>query len=651
MTRGEDPDVESAGWWLGGRNLCVAMRGARLGTLFAALVFVLGIEMARFHFGSLGWYQRDTLGVGALDLIPVALLPFLAGVVLPVLSRWLTLRFSIGLGALVLAAARIVNQVVDDPAVDHLASGVAVAALVGLLPLLLSLGREVLVGGVLVGITLDSAIKGLGSTLDLAYRPGIAALAATAALAVAVVYLAVIVDIPARAGPRWVPAIALIGFGPYLFVQYLVLQSPGWISELTTLPSGLVALGITVLNIAGIWLARRLGGSRALVALAALLAAAPVVFAEASTPLFSVLVLVGIPAAGVLWAGMVPDATSTGVAPAVVTLTTGAVLFLMVGFAYYLPLDLDLGFSQAQARVGGAVLLVVFGLLAAAIRRPIATETVPAGIPLLASAALILPLVGLFGASTLADPPGTGPVRYMSYNLHQAFGTSGEMDVAAIADVISESGATVVGLQEVARAGLLNSNTDLVHLLGERLGWEHVVFFGTTDPVWGNAILSRYPLGETERTLLPKVGTPYQRGYLAAPVEAPEGEVLFISTHLQHINDPDVHDEDPEADLYPVHHEQLAVVIEEWAGRQPAVLVGDLNARPGWRQVDQLLEAGWVDSWAEAGSGEGFTSGAADPRYRIDYVFHTPDLTAVEVDVIESQASDHFAVVADITES
>jgi endonuclease/exonuclease/phosphatase family metal-dependent hydrolase len=237
----------------------------------------------------------------------------------------------------------------------------------------------------------------------------------------------------------------------------------------------------------------------------------------------------------------------------------------------------------------------------------------------------------------------------MSYNLHQSFGTAGDMDVAAIATVIQESGATVVGLQEVARAGLLNANTDLVYLLGDRLGWEHVVFFGTTDPVWGNAILSRYPLGETERRLLPRVDTPYQRGYLAVPVATPEGEVLFISTHLQHINDPDSHDEDPEADLYPVHHEQLAVVVEEWAGRQPAVLVGDLNARPGWRQVDELLEAGWVDAWASAGSGDGFTANAADPLHRIDYVFSTPDLTTVKIEVVDSQASDHFAVVADLT--
>jgi endonuclease/exonuclease/phosphatase family metal-dependent hydrolase len=613
------------------------------------LVFLFGIEMARFHFGSLGWYQRDTVGVGALDLIPIALIPFLAGVLLPVLSRWVSLRYSLLLGVVVLAGARLANQMIADPAFDHWTSGIAVAAFVGLLPLLLSLGREVMVSGVLVGITLDAAIKGLGSTLDLAYRPGVIPLVATVAVAVAAVYLAVAIPTPSRAGPRWVSAMLLIGFGPFLFVQYLVLQSPGWVSELTGLSAGWVAMAITVLNVVGLWAAQRFGGSRLVVTLGAALVAAAVLFAEGPGLVFGVLVVLAIPAAAVVWAGMVPATPGTGVAAATVALTTGMVLFLMVGFAYYLPLDMDLGFSLAQARIGGAVLLLIFALAAALTRRPVSVEAVPEGIPLLVSLALVLPLVGLLGARTLPEPPAEGPVRYMAYNLHQSFGTGGEMDVGAIAAVIEESGATVVGLQEVARGGLLNANTDLVHLLGERLGWEHYAFHGTTDPVWGNAILSRYPLGEVERRLLPRVGTPYQRGYLAAPVTTPEGEVLFISTHLQHINDSAVHDEDPEVDLHPVHHEQLAVIIEAWDGRQPAVLVGDFNARPGWRQVTELLDAGWVDAWEQAGSGDGFTSNAADPQHRIDYVFHTTDMTTVSVEVIESQASDHFPVVAEVT--
>jgi endonuclease/exonuclease/phosphatase family metal-dependent hydrolase len=236
----------------------------------------------------------------------------------------------------------------------------------------------------------------------------------------------------------------------------------------------------------------------------------------------------------------------------------------------------------------------------------------------------------------------------MSYNIHSAYDTSGRFDIEGIARVIEDSGATVVGLQEVPRGRLISGVTDELTLLADRLGFEYVAFFGTTDPTWGNAILSRYPIISTEQVFLPLVGTPLQRGYLAATLLVEGEPILFISTHLQHVNDPAVHDEDPEADLYPVHREQIATILSEWGGRQPAIIAGDFNARPDWRQIDELLAAGWVDAWAEVGTGPGFTANSADPKFRIDYVFYTPDLVGVDAGVIQSQASDHFAVVADI---
>lgn len=616
-------------------------------TVLTALVFLVGMELTRFQFGSLGWYQRDTIGIGAIDLLPIALAPFLAAVLIPLASRLLSLSTSLRSAIVLLVAARLVTQFAEDPALDHWASAVGVAAFVGLLSLLAGTDRAVLVGGVLAGITLDAAFKAVGSSLDLVYRDEWASILAAVVVAVAVLYLGFTTEVERRAGPGWLAGFALVGLGPYLFAQYLVLQSAGWTAEVTGAGAAITSLRIAVLNVVALWLAHRFGRSSLAGAVGAIVVAAAIVAAEGSPLAFNLLAVAAVPAAGPLWAAMVPDSERPSLVPAATWVTVGMVVFLLLGFAYYLPLDLDLGFSQAQVRIAGGVLVGVFGL-AAALRRPPAGEAVPSGLPVLAAVTLILPLAGMLPGSTLPPADADAPLRVMSFNLHQAFGTSGEMDVDAIADVIVESGATVVGMQEVARGGLLNAGTDLFSLLGERLGWEHSVFFGTTDPVWGNAILSRYPISDVERRLLPLVGTPYRRGYLGATVDAPGGPVLFISTHLQHINDPDLHDVDPEGDLYPVHHEQLGVVIDQWAGRQPSVLVGDMNARPGWRQIDELLEAGWVDSWAVAGTGDGFTANAADPRYRIDYVFHTPDLNTERVEVVESQASDHFAVVADL---
>src|SRR5690606_10881186 len=145
--------------------------------------------------------------------------------------------------------------------------------------------------------------------------------------------------------------------------------------------------------------------------------------------------------------------------------------FLIVGFAYYLPLDLDIGIEQPEARLIGAVLLAVVGLTT--IRRR--AEAAPV-LPIWVAALVVLPLAGLVTGSRLDPAPTDGPVTFMAYNIHQAFGTGGEMGVAAVAEVIVESGASVVGLQEVARGGLLNAGTDLLTLLGDQLGWEYVAF-------------------------------------------------------------------------------------------------------------------------------------------------------------------------------
>jgi len=43
--------------------------------------------------------------------------------------------------------------------------------------------------------------------------------------------------------------------------------------------------------------------------------------------------------------------------------------------------------------------------------------------------------------------------------------------------------------------------------------------------------------------------------------------------------------------------------------------------------------------------GEGLSWPAADPFERIDWIWHTPDLAALEAETIDSTASDHRPVV------
>ncbi|MDX1468593.1 MAG: endonuclease/exonuclease/phosphatase family protein [Acidimicrobiia bacterium] len=619
-----------------------------LNAVLGALVFVLGAQSIRFLFGSITWYLRDTVGIGTLDLIPIAVAPFILGALIPLAGRWLGPKRATWLGLWLLVIARIVNQVLTDPSIDLWSSAVGTAAFVGLLPLVFSMGRSALVGGVLLGLAVDSAIRGMSLSLDLAYQTGLAPLVGVLGLSLASLYALRAANPPERQGATrtgW----TLVGIGPFLFFELLILQNQGWTSEVGGMAAAQAQLRIALLNVLALILVSRFEKSRALVglALAAMLGAA--VAAESGALIFNLFTVLAVPGAGLVWSSLVPDPESRGTAGSTVWLVAGMLLFVVVSLAYYVPMDIDLGFSQSQARLGVAVLLAVFGL-SAVLRRPALRTGVASEAWAFAALAAVLPLLGLvtFSTSAPAEESGDGSLRVMAFNIHSSFGTDGTFDIDAIARVIEDARVDIVGLQEVPRGRLLSGVSDQVTLLQQRLGFEHVAFFGTTDPTWGNAILSRYPLSEVEKEKLPLAGTLLRRGYLAATVDTPTGDILFVSIHLQHVNDPAVHDDDPEADLYPVHNAQIGVILDEWGGREPAVMVGDFNARPGWRQVKELLAEGWVDSWDEAGVGQGFTSNAADPKHRIDYIFHTPDLVASDAGVIISQASDHFAVVADL---
>jgi endonuclease/exonuclease/phosphatase (EEP) superfamily protein YafD len=50
--------------------------------------------------------------------------------------------------------------------------------------------------------------------------------------------------------------------------------------------------------------------------------------------------------------------------------------------------------------------------------------------------------------------------------------------------------------------------------------------------------------------------------------------------------------------------------------------------------------------WCEVCVRSVFISNSRDPYQRIDWIWHTEDLTTVEVEVLQTQASDHLPVLA-----
>ena len=55
------------------------------------------------------------------------------------------------------------------------------------------------------------------------------------------------------------------------------------------------------------------------------------------------------------------------------------------------------------------------------------------------------------------------------------------------------------------------------------------------------------------------------------------------------------------------------------AGRS-MLLIGDLNHNPETKEYKLWIDAGWTDTFAKVGKGDGLTIKADKPQWRIDYV-------------------------------
>ncbi|HEX7146420.1 MAG TPA: endonuclease/exonuclease/phosphatase family protein [Actinomycetota bacterium] len=266
-------------------------------------------------------------------------------------------------------------------------------------------------------------------------------------------------------------------------------------------------------------------------------------------------------------------------------------------------------------------------------------------LPVLAGVALLAaPLLVWATAPGLVEaaPGPARPVRLMSYNLHFGFDVRGWSDLEGLARVIEASGAEVVGLQEVSRGWYVNGSTDMLAWLQRRLRMPHARFAGASDAIWGNAVLSRYPILSGEVTRLPREGVPLRRSAIGVELDLGDGRRLrVVVTHLHHVEGPDG---------ARVRLAQLPRLLEAVAGREATVLMGDLNAEPGSAEIAQLRAAGLTDAFTAAGGrpADERTWPSDRPDRRIDYIWLSADLEATAFAATTSTASDHRGIAVTV---
>lgn len=236
------------------------------------------------------------------------------------------------------------------------------------------------------------------------------------------------------------------------------------------------------------------------------------------------------------------------------------------------------------------------------------------------------------------------PVNFkvMAYNIHHGEGVDGILDLERIANLIEESDADIVGLQEVDNHWSERSDfQDQSRKLAERLGMFYTYApnldrepLNEGDPrrQYGTAILSKYPILHSENHFLTKIGNTEQRGVLEATINVKGNHLHVYNTHLA---------------LTSAEREiQIKEIVEiASASKGPKVFTGDFNATPESIEMKPMY-ANYQDAFSDGH--DAFTYPAKNPAKRIDYLFASNDINIVQSQVIHSLASDHLPLTVQL---
>lgn len=229
-------------------------------------------------------------------------------------------------------------------------------------------------------------------------------------------------------------------------------------------------------------------------------------------------------------------------------------------------------------------------------------------------------------------------VRVMQFNIHGGISRFGGIGLARIAAEIKAAHPDVVSLNEVDSGTDRSDHVDEPAYLGAATGM-HAVYgpnLHYQGGLFGNAVLSRFPIESSHNTRLPRTAHTEPRGLLEADLRIGRRTVSFFSVHLSqgHLRGADERTGEAEA---------VARAIRSTT--TPVIVSGDLNSRPTELPV-KILRQYLLDAQEQGGTGLGLTVPEGDPENRIDYILYdnhfgiVPDSTQV----LPSGSSDHRSV-------
>lgn len=223
-------------------------------------------------------------------------------------------------------------------------------------------------------------------------------------------------------------------------------------------------------------------------------------------------------------------------------------------------------------------------------------------------------------SSAFANEKNNERIRVISWNAANCIGwprTSNLAKKAALKGQMSTRCAMELDLHEPDIICISDTpNEEMISDISQILGMNyfHIPSLGNSP----GAILSRFEILESQAFSVgsDQVGDSFKGHWGRALIRCHNDEPLIVySAHLNSAPGSNVRLKEIER--------MLLKTQEEINSGYSMLLMGHFNHTPDSVEYEQWISAGWVDTFAKFGKGDGFTSESAIPKERIDYVMAT----------------------------
>ncbi len=260
-----------------------------------------------------------------------------------------------------------------------------------------------------------------------------------------------------------------------------------------------------------------------------------------------------------------------------------------------------------------------------------------------ASLALIICLLPAYSFPdsnvTVNNRDGPRSLRVMTYNIRAA-----DYGLNKVIATLKKGEADIIALQEVDKLVRRTGRIDQPKTIARSLGMNYVFrkHFSYQGGEFGLALLSRYKIDRVERVRVRRSNLVL----LKARVHTPERPVAVLVVHFHPTNPLDKTTTKKENDAARLREAKRAFEIATTYDT-PFLIMGDFNANSGSPAYDLFSEK-FQDCCRVGGGLWDKTWPANFPITRIDYIWISRHFGVLQCRTLESSASDHLPVIAEI---